>query len=328
VLFRSPAGFRRVVLESSGFKGRGPAAQARALWQCLVGTRRALGLIRAFRPHLCFGAGGYVTVPVGLAAGLAGIPLVIHEQNSRPGLSNRVLGQLARKVLVGFDEARASFPAGKTVFTGNPVRPEIAALHEVRRDFQLPLTILVTGGSQGAAGLNRVAAPALAGLHRQGLSLAVVHQAGTDDLQWVRSVYGEAMVNAQVEEFFPNMADLYGRVDLVIARAGAITLAELTAARLPSLVVPLPTAADDHQTVNARTLAEAGAALVFPERTLTAGALAAAVADLAGDPARLTAMSRAAGEKAALGADEHAARICLELMGIPGESNRGAGRKR
>lgn len=310
-----PAGFRRVTLESSGLKGRSLLAGAKALWQCLTATKKAVGLIREFRPHLVFGAGGYVTVPCGLAARLTGTPLVIHEQNSRPGLSNRVLGKLADKVLTGFREAGSGFPAHKTMFTGNPVRPEIAALHTLERDFHhSPLTVLVTGGSQGAAGVNRVAAPALAGLHRQGLSLAVVHQAGTADLEWVRSVYGEADCNAQVEDFFHDMASLYGQANLVISRAGAITLAELTAARLPSLLLPLPTAADDHQTVNARQLEAAGAGLRFSEKDLTPDQLAQSLRELIEDPDRLAAMSRAAGDLAALDAAGHMARICLELI--------------
>ncbi|MDR1045122.1 MAG: undecaprenyldiphospho-muramoylpentapeptide beta-N-acetylglucosaminyltransferase [Candidatus Adiutrix sp.] len=311
----APAGLRRAVLKTSGLKGFGLGAKIKALGQCCSAVFEASGLIRDFKPQICFGAGGYVTVPVGLAARMNGLPLLIHEQNSRPGLSNRFLGRLARKVMLGFPEGAAAFPAAKCLVTGNPVRPEIAGLHDLERDFQsLPLTVLVTGGSQGARGLNRAAAPALARLVRSGLKLDIVHQAGAADLEQVRKAYQEAGVRALAAEFFQDMAALYRRAHLVIARAGAVTVSELAAAGLPSLLVPLPTAADDHQTVNAGHLASAGAALLMPEKDLTAETLAGTLRALLSDPAALEKMSRAAAASARLGADEEMAAVCLELI--------------
>ncbi len=314
-----PTGFKYRILKSSGLKGRSLADRARALGRCLTATWEAVGLMRQYRPDLCFGAGGYVTVPVGLAARLTGVPLVIHEQNSRPGLSNKVLGRLAKKIMVGFEEAAASFPAGRTLVTGNPVRPEIAALHDRAAADRDPdragsLVVGVTGGSQGAAGLNRAVAPALVKLHREGLPLSVVHQAGGADRQWVETLYREAGLTARVTDFIEDMPGFYAGADLVVGRAGAITIAELTAARRPSILVPLPTAADDHQTANARHLEAAGAALVMPERSLTPENLAGTLGELLKDPARLAAMSRAAADQARLGADEAMARACLDVV--------------
>lgn len=310
-----PAGFDRVVLESSGIKGRNLVSQVKALGQCFRAVGRSLEIIGEFKPNLYFGAGGYVTVPVGLAARIKGVPLTLHEQNSRPGLSNKVLARLAKKVFLGFEDAVSSFPAGKTVFTGNPVRPEIAALHERVRKFSgRTARVLVTGGSQGARALNRTAAPALAALHQAGLNFSVTHQAGEADRQWVEEVYREACLQATVAEFFQDMASLYAEADLVIGRAGALTLAELTAAKLPSILVPLPTAADDHQTVNASALANAGGALMVKEKEMTADSLQALIGGLLGDAGQLEKMSVAAARQARLNADEDMARICLNLI--------------
>ncbi|GHV56270.1 UDP-N-acetylglucosamine--N-acetylmuramyl-(pentapeptide) pyrophosphoryl-undecaprenol N-acetylglucosamine transferase [Deltaproteobacteria bacterium] len=310
------SGFRRVVLRSSGWKGQGPLGRIKALWRALTAFREAWGLIRGYRPQVCFGASGYVTAPVGLAAWILRVPLAVHEQNSRAGLSNKLLGRLADRVMLGFGEAASSFPAAKTVVTGNPVRPEIAALGQVRRSFgPPPLTVLVTGGSQGARGLNLAAAPALAALGRAGPPLKIVHQAGAADLEAVRAVYREAGLAAEVEDFFQDMAGLYRRVDLVVSRAGAITVTELAAAGLPAVLVPLPTAADDHQTINARLLESVGAAVVLPQPGLSPAALSEVLAGLLARPEKLAAMSRAAVKLARPDAAERMAAICLELAG-------------
>jgi len=310
-----PAGFKSVALKSSGLKGVRPAGQIKALWQCLCSTGQAARLIKKFHPNFCFGAGGYVTVPVGLAAALTGTPLVIHEQNSKPGLSNRVLGRLAKLVLLGYEEAASSFPAGKILVTGNPVRPEIAELHGRKREYDhSPLTIGVTGGSQGAAKLNKAVAPALVNLYQSGLPIRVIHQTGEADFNWVSELYHKIGLSAEVSSFIQDMADFYERSDLIISRAGALTSAELTAAGRPAVLVPLPTAADDHQTINARHLESAGAALIQPQKYLGPETLAAALRCLINDRDRLKAMSEASGRLARLGADETMARACLKLI--------------
>ena len=311
-----PAGFDRVVLESSGVKGRSLGGQIKALGQCALALGRSLKIVDKFRPNLYFGAGGYVPVPVGLAARIKGVPLTLHEQNSRPGLSNKVLARLAKKVFLGFEDAAGAFPAGKTVFTGNPVRPEIAALHERTRQFGgRAAKVLVTGGSQGARTLNHTVAPGLASLHhRSGADFSIIHQTGPEDCQWVEQIYREAGVEATVAEFFQDMAALYDQADLVISRAGALTLAELTAAKLPSILSPLSTAADDHQTVNARSLVNAGAALMATTNDISAELIEDWVGGLLNDPGRLEKMSEAAGRQARLSADEDMARACLKLI--------------
>lgn len=311
------AGIPRVVIKSTGYKGEDFGGKVRALFNCLGGLIDSLKIIRSFKPDLCFGAGGYVSVPVGLAAWLLGRPLVIFDQNSRPGLSNRILSRVARRIFLGFDEAAKYFPADKTIVTGNPVRPEIGVLHDLKRSYKRsPLTIGVTGGSQGASNLNRAVVPALISLNREGLPFAVVHQSGEADCAWVREQYLEAGVTAQVESFYQDMAAFYTRSDLVIGRAGAVTVSELAASRLPSVLVPLPTAADDHQTENARHLVHAGAALMLAERDLTPESLAGTLRALLTAPDRLDAMSQAAAGSALLDVDRHMALICMGLMGL------------
>ena len=313
-----PAGFRRVTLKTGAWKGLGPAARLKGLWLVWTGFWEALRLLRSYRPRVCFGAGGYVTVPVGLAAWFLRLPLVIHEQNSRAGLSNKILGRLATRVCLGFEEAKTAFPTDRTVVIGNPVRPEIAALHEMERNFKRrPLTILVTGGSQGARALNMAAAPALAGLVREGLAVNIIHQTGTTDLGEVRRIYREAEVEAEAAEFYQDMAALYSRADLVVGRAGAITLSELAAARLPAVLVPLPTAADDHQALNAGFVEAGGAAVVMSQAGLTPEALTKVLSGLLTAPEKLAAMSQAAASLARLDADARLAGICLELAGRP-----------
>ena len=311
-----PAGFRRITLTVSGVKGQGLYGKIKALGQCLASVGRARAIIREFSPDLCFGAGGYVTVPVGLAARLGGVPLVIHEQNSRPGLSNRVLAKLAKLVLVGFKDAAPKFAASKAVVVGNPVRPEISALHILERDFTQPLTILVTGGSQGATALNKATAPILASLASLKPGLKIIHQAGAADLSWVKNVYHEAGISAEVADFFSDMPAIYKKAHLVIGRAGALTISELTAAGLPSILVPLPTAADDHQTINAQSLSQAGAARVLSEKDLSQNhnILEECLLDLFSSPDKLANMSRKAKELAHLGVDDKMAELCLKLL--------------
>jgi UDP-N-acetylglucosamine--N-acetylmuramyl-(pentapeptide) pyrophosphoryl-undecaprenol N-acetylglucosamine transferase len=319
-----PAGFRRVALKAGGWKGLGLTARLKGLRLAWAGFWEARRLLRSYRPRVCFGAGGYVTVPVGLAAWFLGVPLVIHEQNSRAGLSNKVLGRLAALVCLGFKEAAPAFPADRVVVTGNPVRPEITALHEMERDFgRRPLTVLVTGGSQGARALNMAAAPALASLIRRGLAVNIIHQTGTADLAEVRRLYREAGVEADVAEFYQDMAALYRRADLVVGRAGAITLAELAAAGLPAVLVPLPTAADDHQAQNARFVEAAGAAVVLPQAVLTPDTLAEVLTGLLTAPEKLAGLSRAAASLARLDADARLAGFCLELAERPGRGGVG-----
>jgi UDP-N-acetylglucosamine--N-acetylmuramyl-(pentapeptide) pyrophosphoryl-undecaprenol N-acetylglucosamine transferase len=215
--------------------------------------------------------GGYVSFPGGMMAALLGIPLVVHEQNAVAGLANRVLAAVADQVLTGFPEV---FKKGRWV--GNPVRSEIAALADPAQRYSErtgPLRVLVVGGSLGARVLNQTLPQALALIapeHRP----QVTHQAGEKEIEALRKAYAEAGVQAETLPFIEDMAARYAEADLVICRAGALTVTELAAAGVASLLVPLPHAVDDHQTQNARFLADQGAATLWPQTTLTPEKLA------------------------------------------------------
>lgn len=233
-----------------------------------VGAWRALARIK---PDVVLGMGGYITFPGGMMAALRGIPLVLHEQNSVAGLANRVLAKVARRVLCGFPDA---LPRGEWV--GNPVREEIAvspapAFRYAARSGRLQ--VLVVGGSLGAQALNEVA-PKAWGLMAEHERPEIVHQAGEKHLPQLQEAYAAAGVKAHCVAFIEDMAGAYAWADLVICRAGALTVAELAAAGVASVLVPYPHAVDDHQTANARFLAHAGAAILLPQAELTAERLA------------------------------------------------------
>ena len=241
---------------------RAPFALLRALWQAIAAVRRQ-------RPAVVVGLGGYVTGPGGLAAWLLRRPLVIHEQNAVAGLTNRVLARLAEPVLEAFP---GSFPAVRGARAiGNPVRAAFRALPppQVRYGARSgALRLLVVGGSQGAAKLNATVPAALASLP-PGL-FEVRHQAGERGLEAARAAYARAGVPARIEPFIDDIAEAYAQADLVVCRAGALTVSELAAAGVAALFVPFAAAVDDHQTLNARQLETHGAARLLPERELDA----------------------------------------------------------
>ena len=253
---------------------------------------QAWRVLARLRPRVALGMGGFVSGPGGLAAWLRRVPLVIHEQNAIPGLTNRVLSRVATRTLQAVPGA---FGANvRAELTGNPVRAEIAAIADPRRRLSgrgEALRVLVFGGSGGAAVLNEVLPRACAGL-AEPRTVQITHQAGRlADLDALRASYQAAGTSARVERFIMDMADAYAWADLVICRAGAITVAELTAAGVASLLVPYPFAVDDHQTHNARFLTEAGAAELIPQTQLTAALLAARLRDYHADRARLLRMA-------------------------------------
>ncbi len=283
------AGFELAALDIGGVRGKGLATRLSAPWRLSLATLQGMRLMRARRPRLVLGFGGFAAAPGGLAARLLGIPLVIHEQNAVAGLTNRLLARLADKVLAGYAGA---FAHGAEV-VGNPVRAEIAALPPPERRMagrSGPLRLLVLGGSLGARALNEILPKALS-LLDPAERPAVWHQAGGKLVDEARAAYAEAGLDARVEPFITDMAEAYGWADLVLCRAGALTVAELAAAGVGSLLVPYPHAVDDHQTRNAATLAEAGAAELLPQAGLTPERLADRLRALGQDRAQLLTMA-------------------------------------
>ncbi|MFM8547464.1 MAG: undecaprenyldiphospho-muramoylpentapeptide beta-N-acetylglucosaminyltransferase [Betaproteobacteria bacterium] len=254
-----------------GLRGKGPLALLALPLKLLRAFAQSISALRRVRPSVVLGMGGYVAFPGGMMASLLGYPLVVHEQNSVAGLTNRVLAKLADRVL-------EAFPGTLTgaIWTGNPVRRDLGALPapELRyRDREGPLRVLVVGGSLGARVLNEIVPQALA-LLGEAVRPRVMHQSGRSHGEALREAYRSRGIEAEVADFIEDMTAAYRDADLVICRAGAMTIAELAAAGVASVLVPLPHAVDDHQTSNARYLADRGAATLIAQTDLSAPALA------------------------------------------------------
>lgn len=273
-----PEGIPLDTIRVSGLRRRGALAWLGAPWRLAVALADALRVVRRRRPKVVLGMGGFAAGPGGVAAWLLGRPLVIHEQNAVAGLTNRLLAGLAREVLEAFP---GSFSASRKVrLTGNPVREEICALPPPVERLAArsgPLRLLVIGGSQGARVLNEHV-PAAVALLPPPSRPEIWHQAGAATLELARGAYQSAGVEARIEPFIADMAAAYGWADVVVCRAGALTVAELAAAGLPAVLVPFAGAVDDHQTRNAAYLVDAGAATLVPQGELSAARLAAELA--------------------------------------------------
>jgi UDP-N-acetylglucosamine--N-acetylmuramyl-(pentapeptide) pyrophosphoryl-undecaprenol N-acetylglucosamine transferase len=297
----------------SGVRGKGLVTLAAAPWRLLRAIAQASAILRRRAPALVLGMGGFVAGPGGIAAWLQGRPLVIQEQNSVPGMTNKWLARIATRTFEAFP---GTFPAGRAAVTsGNPVRAEIAALAPPAQRLAArsgPARLLVVGGSLGAKALNEIVPAALARLPA-GQRPVVRHQAGERTFEVARQAYAEQGVEAEVTAFIDDMAAAYGWADLVICRAGALTVAELAAAGLPALLIPYPYAVDDHQVGNARFFVDAGAARMILQRELTPAGLAAELAPLLADPAGRLTMAEAARRQARPDAAERIATTCLEL---------------
>lgn len=288
-----PAGIALETISVKGLRGKGAATLLKAPFLLLRSIGQAMAVLRRLRPRAVLSFGGYAAGPGGLCAWLLRRPLLVHEQNRAPGLTNRLLSRLARRVLCGFPGA---FPAAKAEVVGNPVRPDIAALPPPAGRLagrEGAPRLLVLGGSQGALALNRRLPEVLARLPAERRP-QVRHQCGERHAEATRDVYAAAGVDATVEPFIADMAAAYAWADLVVCRAGALTLAELCAAGVGSVLVPFPVAVDDHQTRNAEYLVEAGAARLAPEGEGFEARLEAALAELLADPAARLAMAGAA----------------------------------
>lgn len=301
-------GYELAPIRFAGLRGRGLLAKLLLPLNLLVAFWQSLRAIRAHQPDVVLGMGGYIAFPGGMMAALLGRPLAIHEQNSIAGLANRVLAGVADRILVAFPGALS-----KSEPTGNPVREAIARVPPPGQRFagrSGPLRVLVVGGSLGAAALNERVPQAIA-LLPAGDRPRVVHQSGAKHLDALRAGYAAAGVAAELRPFIEDMAQAYADADVAICRAGATTVAELAAVGVASILVPFPFAVDDHQTTNARHLADAGAALLVQQRELTAEHLAATLRGLTRE--RLLAMAENARALGKPDATRAVAEACMEL---------------
>ena len=291
-------GFQLDLIRSSGVKGKSFVDRGRAAWLVPFGLADGWRIVSARRPALVIGVGGYSSGPVVIVAALRGVPTMLLEQNAVPGLTNRLLARFVQAAAVTFDSTQVFF-GSKAFVSGNPVRPEFYAAtgpqQESALDDQASVTrVLVFGGSQGAHAINVAMVEAAAQLAAGGSHLRLVHQTGERDVEMVRTAYRQAGLQAEVEPFLYDMGRQLGTADVIVCRAGATTLAEITAAGKAAILIPLPTATDDHQRKNAEMLAAAGAAEVLLQQDMTGPLLAGRLLALASDRERRRRISAAA----------------------------------
>ncbi|AUT43192.1 MULTISPECIES: undecaprenyldiphospho-muramoylpentapeptide beta-N-acetylglucosaminyltransferase [Aeromonas] len=296
-------------IDIQGVRGNGIKRLLAAPYRVIKSVLQARQVLKTIQPDVVLGMGGFASGPGGVAAWLSGIPLLLHEQNAAAGLTNKLLARIARRVLMAFPGAFA--PNARTAVVGNPVRPEVVALPDPQlRSSSNPLRLLVVGGSLGARVLNEQVPPAVA---TAGVPIEVRHQCGKGNGEAVAASYAGLGVEAEVSEFIKDMADAYAWADLVVCRAGALTVSEVAAAGVAAIFVPLPHAVDDHQTRNALTLVDGGAAEFLPQSELTPAALASRLSWLAGRRETLLNMAQAARRVAIIDAAERVADECKRL---------------
>lgn len=293
-------GYRLELISAAGVKGKGTLSKLKAIAMMLYGYSQSRRILKQYRPDMVLGVGGYASLPTVMAAKGMEIPCFVHEQNALPGLSNRLLSRVATKVFISLGESLKYFPAGKTLLTGNPLRRQIVEnlgarisaqgantpcpeerlapfdKEEIVREFRL----FIFGGSQGARPLNQALPKAITLMKERFDRLKVVHQTGEADLDTVQSAYQQAGFDADVRAFIDDMAAEYAMADLIVCRAGATTIAEITACGKACLFIPFPHAADDHQRKNAEALLKKGACEVMLEMEMNPESLASAIIHL------------------------------------------------
>ena len=280
-------------IQISGFAGRGWRERLRLVPTLLKSVRQSLQILKRFQPDVVVGVGGYASGPALLAARFLGIPFLIHEQNAQFGLTNHFLARWAQRICISFpSRSNRPLPREHTVLTGNPVRRGIAEVGEIPEEDR---TLLVFGGSRGAQAINDALVAALPELKRLCPELRIIHQTGRADYERIGAAYRAlGMSTEDLSPFLHDMASAYAQAHLVLCRSGATTLAELTAAGRPAILIPYPYAAADHQTANARVLTEQGAALLLPQEELAAATLATLLGNLLNDRPTLLRMAQLA----------------------------------
>jgi UDP-N-acetylglucosamine--N-acetylmuramyl-(pentapeptide) pyrophosphoryl-undecaprenol N-acetylglucosamine transferase len=287
-------GFEVRHISVEGIKGKGWLKKLAAISFLPRSLLQARKLIAEAGPACVIGMGGYSSGPVCLAARLSGAASLVHEQNSFPGLTNRLLCRFVDRVCISFEDSASRFPAGKIVLTGNPVREEFFKIGERQAQNSAGFTLLVVGGSLGSRPVNEAVADALAILKKRRFVPRVIHQTGEADYERMVKRYQAKGLDVEIHRFIDNMADAYLRADLVVGRAGATTIFELAAAGRPSILIPYPFAADQHQKANAECLASTGGARIIMQQDLDGASLASLIDELASDSSGLLRMAAAA----------------------------------
>ena len=308
------AGFRQTSIAVEGIKGRGLLKGAWVALKLPWSFLQSLWILRGFAPHLVLGVGGYSAGPLCLAARVMGVPSAIHEQNSFPGVTNRLLCRVVNRVFISFEGSRRHFSGGSIHLTGNPIRAEFVTSETRLPRNGKPFTVAAVGGSQGARAINDVFVEAMALLKHRNRPCRIIHQTGELDYERIAGLYREQGIEAEVRPFIQDMAGVYREADLVVSRAGAGAVFEMAAMGKPSLLIPYPFAANHHQEANARFLAEAGAAEMILQETLTGEALADRLVNFMEDRAALEKMGQAAKSVSKPDAAQRIADLLLEMV--------------
>jgi UDP-N-acetylglucosamine--N-acetylmuramyl-(pentapeptide) pyrophosphoryl-undecaprenol N-acetylglucosamine transferase len=303
------SGLAFTALPALGIKGKSAATIMKALRVNTRAFMKALRIIEDFGPAWVIGTGGYVTGMVVLAGRLRGCTCAIQEQNTIPGLTNRLLARIAHRVFLAFPDTSGRFPGAKTRLVGNPLRRELTVMHAEGRGNRL----LALGGSLGASSINRAMTGAMKILKNEGMHLDVTHQCGRQDYAWVRDTYRQLALEVDVRDFIDDMASAYRSARLAVSRCGGITLAELSCAGLPSILVPFPQATDDHQTENGMYVANHGGGWLIPDIHLTPERLAVEIRAKLADTEGL---ARASGNMKGLGLGAGAEAIAREILSV------------
>ena len=303
------AGYEIDFIRISGLNRVGIKKQVQTALRLPLSVGAAWRILKRFRPQAVFSMGGYVAGPVMIAAIFAGIPLILMEPNAVPGFANRRVARKVYRALLGFESTRAWFPKNRSEVTGLPVRPEFFGVRPKRNG---AFTILITGGSRGARTLNRASRESWSLFRTSSEPVCIVHQTGAAEFETLAKGFSAAGVEGSVTPFIANMAEAFSNADLVIARAGAGSVTEIAAAGMPSILVPLPFAADDHQRRNAEALVEAGAARMVLDAEMNGPRLFAEVEALRRNPGDLERMRTQVRQFARPGAAERAAEIMEE----------------
>lgn len=309
-------GFNLKTIDVVGLKGKGFFGSLGGFSRVPGSMGQSRSIIKEFKPRLVLGVGGYASGPAVMTAHLMGIRTAIAEQNAQPGFTNTVLGKFANRIFVSFEETKTWFPIRRVIHTGNPVRAGFFEAPESRPAGDGIFTILVFGGSQGASAINRIMTEALPRLADLKQAFRIIHQTGGADFEKVAAAYSASGMSAEVHPFIDDMPSRFGTADLLVCRAGATSIAEITAAGKASLLIPYPHAAGNHQVLNARALVKRGAAEMIEEKDCTGEILAARIRALCGDSVKLQSMKEAS---KALGRPLAARAIvdhCLEMARV------------
>lgn len=278
---------------------------------------KSIIMVLSDRPAFFISIGGYAAGPMAIAAWICSVPIAVIEPNAVAGFTNRIIGRLSKRAFISFDEAARYFPKGRAAVIGNPVRGEVMKIHRRKRNEKDKFSIFVFGGSQGARSLNQAMMSAAGELKEYASRISIIHQAGkSDDIGAIAAAYESVNIEAEVFQFIDSIWGCYERADLVIARAGATTIAELRAVGLPSILIPYPFAADDHQRANAECMVRAGAARMIADVDCSGERFASEIIAMLKDPGALDEMARRVDIFAPKDSAEKIARSCVEIAGI------------